>query len=131
MTKPLQDQIAIVTGASRGIGAATAIALAAQGFGARQPETVTARHLDRTLDGLALHQIDSVNVLARAELQKLPLREAICASEALVQAVRKGLAASGEVAQLGLEILGLNILAFKPTPETARALSGGQNHIRL
>jgi uncharacterized protein YcaQ len=42
------------------------IALAAQGFGARLPEMVTARHLDRTLDGLALHQIDSVNVLSRA-----------------------------------------------------------------
>ncbi|MBI3418368.1 MAG: SPFH domain-containing protein [Verrucomicrobia bacterium] len=66
--------------------------------------------------------INAVNVLARAELQKLPLREAIRASDALVQAVRKGLAASGEVAQLGLEILGLNILAIKPTPETARAL---------
>ncbi|MGO8837817.1 MAG: SPFH domain-containing protein [Limisphaerales bacterium] len=66
--------------------------------------------------------INTVNVLARAELQKLPLREAIRASDALVQAVRKGLAASGEVAQLGLEILGLNILAIKPTPETARAL---------
>jgi hypothetical protein len=66
--------------------------------------------------------INTVNVLARAELQKLPLREAIRASDALVQAVRKGLATSGEVAQLGLEILGLNILAIKPTPETARAL---------
>jgi len=42
------------------------IALAAQGFGVRHPATVTARHLDRTLDGLALHQIDSVNVLSRA-----------------------------------------------------------------
>ncbi|MDB5676701.1 MAG: winged helix-turn-helix protein [Sphingomonas bacterium] len=42
------------------------IALAAQGFGVRLPATVTARHLDRTLDGLALHQIDSVNVLSRA-----------------------------------------------------------------
>src|SRR3569833_2779273 len=42
------------------------IALAAQGYGARQPETVSARHLDRTLDGLALHQFDSVNVLSRA-----------------------------------------------------------------
>lgn len=66
--------------------------------------------------------INTVNVLARAELQKLSLREAIRASDALVQAVRKGLAESGEVAQLGLEILGLNILAIKPTPETARAL---------
>lgn len=31
MNKPLQDKLALVTGASRGIGAATAIALAAQG----------------------------------------------------------------------------------------------------
>ena len=31
MTKPLQDQLALVTGASRGIGAATAIALGAMG----------------------------------------------------------------------------------------------------
>lgn len=66
--------------------------------------------------------INVVNVLARAELQTLKLREAIRASDALVQKVRKSLAASGEVAQLGLEILGLNILAIKPTPETARAL---------
>ena len=31
MTKPLANQLALVTGASRGIGAATAIALAAAG----------------------------------------------------------------------------------------------------
>ena len=66
--------------------------------------------------------INVVNVLARAELQTLPLREAIRASDSLVQTVRKKLAESGEMSQLGLEILGLNILAVKPTPETARAL---------
>lgn len=66
--------------------------------------------------------INTIHVLARAELQKLKLREAIRASEGLVQAVRKGLAGSGEIGQLGLEVLGLNILAIKPTPETARAL---------
>ncbi|MCD2315995.1 winged helix DNA-binding domain-containing protein [Sphingomonas sp. IC-11] len=42
------------------------IALAAQGFGVRRPPHVTSAHLRRTLDRLALHQIDSVNVLARA-----------------------------------------------------------------
>jgi hypothetical protein len=66
--------------------------------------------------------IHIINVLARAELQKLSLREAIRASDALVQAVRAGLAASQEIASLGLEVLGLSILAIKPTPETARAL---------
>ncbi len=66
--------------------------------------------------------INVVNVLARAELQALKLREAIRASEAIVQKVRAGLKASGEIAQLGLEVLGLSILAIKPSPETARAL---------
>ena len=66
--------------------------------------------------------INVVNVLARAELQSLKMREAIRASDAIVKKVRAALASSGEIAQLGLEILGLSILAIKPTPETARAL---------
>lgn len=66
--------------------------------------------------------IHVINVLARAELQKLPLREAIRASDELVKAVKAGLAASIEITSLGLEVLGLSILAIKPTPETARAL---------
>src|SRR6266702_1968317 len=66
--------------------------------------------------------IHVINVLARAELQKLPLREAIRVSDALVKTVKTGLAASEEMTSLGLEILGLSILAIKPTPETTRAL---------
>ncbi|WP_182087303.1 crosslink repair DNA glycosylase YcaQ family protein [Aureimonas sp. ME7] len=42
------------------------VALAAQGFGTRRPESVGAGHFRRNLDRLALHQIDSVNVVARA-----------------------------------------------------------------
>jgi hypothetical protein len=66
--------------------------------------------------------IHVINVLARAELQKLPLREAIRASDELVKAVKAGLVAAEEIRSLGLEVLGLSILAIKPTPETARAL---------
>src|SRR5690349_22485698 len=66
--------------------------------------------------------IHVVNVLARAELQKLPLREAIRASDEVVKTVKAGLATSDEITSLGLEVLGLSILAIKPTPETARAL---------
>jgi regulator of protease activity HflC (stomatin/prohibitin superfamily) len=71
---------------------------------------------------LPLRVINLVHVLARAELQKLSLREAITASETIVNAVRQQLAASPSIMALGLEILGLSVLAIKPTPETARAL---------
>lgn len=42
------------------------IALAAQGFGADRPAAIHQGHLRRTVERLGLHQIDSVNVLARA-----------------------------------------------------------------
>ena len=40
----------------------------------------------------------------------------------MVRAVKTALATSAEITSLGLEILGLSILAIKPTPETSRAL---------
>src|SRR5262252_9310174 len=47
--------------------------------------------------------IHVINVLARAELQKLPLREAIRASDEVAKAVKAGLVASEEITSLGLE----------------------------
>jgi len=49
-----------------GLPLARRIALAAQGFGTKRPETPGPAHLRRTIERLNLHQIDSVNVLARA-----------------------------------------------------------------
>src|ERR1044071_3398645 len=66
--------------------------------------------------------IHVINVLARAELQKLSLREALRASDELVKSVKAGLIASEEITSLGVEVLGRSIRAIKPTPETARAL---------
>jgi hypothetical protein len=57
--------------------------------------------------------INLVHVLARAELEKLPLREAIRAAAAIVREVKKQLTASAEVASLGLEVLGFSLLAIK------------------
>lgn len=66
--------------------------------------------------------INIVNVHARAQIQRLPLRQAIKESDKLVEELRPKLVGAPEIAALGLEILGFSVLAIKPTPETARAL---------
>ena len=66
--------------------------------------------------------INIVNVHARTEIQGLPLRKAVRASDTLVAALHPKLTGAREVTALGLEILGFSILAIKPTPETAKAL---------
>src|SRR3989475_4651476 len=66
--------------------------------------------------------VNLVHVLARAELEKRSLRNAIRAAADIVKEVKSHLTASEEVAALGLEILGFSLLAIKPTPDTARAL---------
>ncbi len=73
-------------------------------------------------ENLPQRVINLVHVLARAEIDQLPLKQALRASELLVTAIREQLGTSPEIAALGLEVLGLSILAIKPTPETARAL---------
>lgn len=77
MTKPLENQLALVTGASRGIGAATAIALAAAGAHvvltartAKDLETVEETIFDAggsaTIAPLDMTQTDSIARLASA-----------------------------------------------------------------
>jgi hypothetical protein len=75
--------------------------------------------------------INIVNVQARAQIQKLPLRQAVRESDALVETLRPKLVGSPEIAALGLEILGFSILAIKPTPETARALEAETRELLL
>jgi hypothetical protein len=71
---------------------------------------------------LSQRVINVTKVLTRAELQSLPLRDALRASDSLVTSVSKGLRRSEEILSHGLEVLGLSVLAIMPTPETARAL---------
>jgi hypothetical protein len=66
--------------------------------------------------------VNTVLVLAKKEIQKLPLRQALRATDALVQQIGSGLQANAEIEALGLQVLGLAILAIKPSKETARAL---------
>lgn len=63
-----------------------------------------------------------LQTLLRAEIQKLPLRQALVYGDELTVRVLQRLKASPEVTQLGIEILNLAVLSLKPTPEMAKAL---------
>lgn len=79
-------------------------------------------YLSEDPEKLPQRVINLVHVFARAELEKLPLRDAMRAAESIVTNVRTALATSPEIGALGVEVIGLSVLAIKPTPETTRAL---------
>lgn len=66
--------------------------------------------------------INLLQVLVRAEIQHLPLRDAIYASEAVANSVYAKFAESEALTTLGIELLAISIQAIRPIPEMARAL---------
>jgi hypothetical protein len=74
---------------------------------------------------LSQRLLERVQVAARAELQSATLTHALSGGDALVARVGETLRQDPMVDALGLEILGLSVLAIKPKPETARALEAG------
>jgi len=66
--------------------------------------------------------INHTQVLTRASLKALSLREALGQSDSLVNSLREGLQKAEVIESLGIDILALSILAIKPTQETSRAL---------
>jgi hypothetical protein len=79
-------------------------------------------YLSEDPEKLPQRVVNLVHVLARGELEKLSLRDTMRAADIIVTNVRKELTISPEISALGVEVIGLSILAIKPTPETARAL---------
>lgn len=71
---------------------------------------------------LSQRLINIAQVLTRSSLKNMSLRNALGSSDELVNGLREGMRVSPEATSLGIEILGLSILAIKPTPETSRAL---------
>jgi len=63
-----------------------------------------------------------VQVLVQQVIQALPLADCFRSAGKLADSVLVGLRRNQEIGALGIEVLGLAILAVKPTPETARAL---------
>jgi hypothetical protein len=71
---------------------------------------------------LSQRLIDLVRVAMRAEVQALPLKDVLASGEVLVGRVATALRRHPTVEALGLELLGLSLLATKPKPDTAKAL---------
>lgn len=71
---------------------------------------------------LSQRVINVINVFTNKDVGAWSLKQALAGTEALTQQLSASLKASPEIANLGLEILGLSVLAVKPSPETARAL---------
>lgn len=71
---------------------------------------------------LAQRLINHAQVLTSSSLRVMALREALGGADHLVNTVRSGMQGAEAITSLGIEVLGLSILAIKPTPETARAL---------
>lgn len=102
-------------------------------FRVKEPQKL-AQLLNYTVDGrldkylsddpqkLPQRLINLLQVLVRAEIQRLPLREAIYASEQVAESVFGKFAASESLITMGVELLALSIQAIRPIPEMARAL---------
>ena len=66
--------------------------------------------------------ITHAHVLTRAILKQMTLRAALGSVSELVKPLSEGLQQADLLSTLGVELLGVSIVAIKPTPETARAL---------
>ncbi len=66
--------------------------------------------------------LGTVEVLAQEVVKEMTLKEALRASDRIADFIASGLRGRGDIASLGLEILGVSVRGVKPTPDTARAL---------
>lgn len=71
---------------------------------------------------LSQRLIDQVQVAMRVEVKALSLQQVLVSGEALVGRVAGVLQSHPTIEALGLELLGLSLLAVRPRPETAKAL---------
>ncbi|MDR2188989.1 MAG: SPFH domain-containing protein [Azonexus sp.] len=71
---------------------------------------------------LPLRVLNAVKATFRNLLQELDLRDVLQGTERLSVAAHQSVAAAASLANLGIEIMALDLLAVKPNPETARAL---------
>ncbi|MBV8210198.1 MAG: SPFH domain-containing protein [Burkholderiaceae bacterium] len=72
-----------------------------------------------------------VEVIVQRGVQGLDLKTALRSAAAIAHACEGELARQAEIAALGLEILGVSIIAIKPTPDIGRALEAEAREANL
>ncbi|MBC8042418.1 MAG: SPFH domain-containing protein [Rhizobacter sp.] len=82
----------------------------------------TQKYISDDPQKLSQRVINAVQVQTKKEIAKLSLRNALKAAEPLAQSVGAAIREDEVVMSLGLEILGVSVLAIKPNKETGRAL---------
>lgn len=85
---------------------------------ARDGQTHASKDPQRLGDRVAMQ----VEVIVQQAVQALELKQALRASALIARSAQKELAAQPEIQALGLEVLGVSVIAVKPTPDMARAL---------
>lgn len=85
---------------------------------ARNGQTYVSEDPTRLGDRVAMQ----VEVIVQQAVQALELKQALRSSALLARTAQEELATRAEVIALGLDILGVSIMAVKPTPDIARAL---------
>lgn len=108
----------------------------------RQPEqTATLMDFSLKADGKGYASEDptrlqdrvvmQVKVIVQQAIQALSLKEALKASAMVARAAQQQLAGQPEIQALGLEVLGVSVVAIKPTPDIARALEAEAREANL
>lgn len=70
-------------------------------------------------------------VIVQQAVQALDLKQALKASATIARAAQQQLAQQPEIQALGLQVLGVSIVAIKPTPDIARALEAEAREAHL
>ncbi len=84
-----------------------------------------------TLEQLRNQLAGAVQVVAAEALHHLPLLQALQQAQPLAAAIQRQLQADGEVQKLGLEILTVQLVSLRPTPDMGRALEASAREAQL
>jgi regulator of protease activity HflC (stomatin/prohibitin superfamily) len=75
--------------------------------------------------------VTQTKVIIQQAIQALDLKQALKAPSTVARAAEQQLGAQPEIQALGLEVLGVSIVAIKPTPDIARALEAQAREANL